>query len=161
MKKYLVLLSAYGCIGLVNAQQNKGLLGEQATNSHTSRTIKLNNPAQTNWQFEISPLTEQSLVNFNYNDSSPIPLNTLIPITNDVNYGFSFSAGADFNIVYAVTAISFDSDATLEGNPKCVFLFTGLKPAVPENAVSNFAGAKCQLQRDQMGNLNLVLDKVI
>ncbi|OGV52089.1 MAG: hypothetical protein A3F46_08215 [Legionellales bacterium RIFCSPHIGHO2_12_FULL_42_9] len=126
---------------------------------HTSRTIMLNHPSQTNWQFEFTAITEQSLLEFTDSDGKTIAPNTFLPINDRFNYGFSFQATADFDIIYAVTAISVDSEAYTEGNPKCTFLLTGLKPAVPENYVANFAGAKCQIERDNHGNLNLILDK--
>lgn len=156
MKKMLLGL----CICISSYAQANSLL-ENTLNAHTSRIIKVKNPAQTNWQFEITPITQQNLVSFTDNNSAIIPVNTFIPIQNNFYYGFSFSKGADFDIIYSVTAISYDTDAYTKGNPKCVFLFTGLKPAVPENYVNNFAGATCKFEKDANGNLNLILDKTV
>lgn len=156
MKKLLFSI----CICISGYTQANNLL-ELTLNPHTSRTIKVNNPAQTNWQFEITPITQQNLVTFTDANSVPIPVNTFIPVQNNFYYGFSFSKGADFDIIYSVTAISYDTDAYVRGNPKCVFLLTGLKPAVPENYVNNFAGAACKFEKDANGNLNLILDKTV
>ena len=126
---------------------------------HTSRTIVVKNKNQSGWKFSISALSEQNLVEFTDVNDNPISPYQWFPITDSFKYFFSFQPGADFDILYAVTAINEEHDALQQGNPKCTFIFTGLRPAVPENYVSNFANANCVLERDKLGNLNLVLDK--
>lgn len=126
---------------------------------YTSRSIVLSNSEQLNWKVSFTALSEHSLVEFTDLNADIILQNHLLPMTETMKYNFSFQPNADFDIVYAVTAISFDNYAFSKGNPKCVFLLTGLRASVPQNFVNNFAGAKCKLKRDNQGNLNLILNK--
>lgn len=135
-----------------------GLLAS-ALDPHTLRTLRVARPSQQQWEFAIEPLSEASGMSFADADGHPIEVGAFRGIRSDFGYGFSLRDGADFDLAYAVTAISRDGDARARGNPKCVFLFTALAPAVPDTQVVNFAGAACRLQRDAAGNLYLLLDK--
>lgn len=157
-----MLLKKIICIGSLLINITAGAESVNVSNlidSHTTRTILLNNTTQKNWKIEFSALTEQALIQFTDFSGRPITTNNFFPIQDAYTYGFSFKPGANFDIIYSITAISFDTDASSQGNPKCVFLFTALGPAIPENSVNNFAGAQCQLQRDSSGKLDLILDK--
>ena len=130
---------------------------DSALEPHTTRTIHVRDAGPSSWQFAIHPITQRELLHFTAEDSTPIPTDTFMPVEADFRYGFSFDPGADFDIVYAVSAVHRDGPAATRGNPKCVFLFSGLEPAVPQNQVVNLAGAACSLERDASGRLLLVL----
>ncbi len=145
-------------LGLVGHAQADTPLAS-ALDPHTTRTIHVRDARPSTWQFAIHPITERDRLHFSAQEGSPLPTDTFMAIEEDFRYGFSFDPGADFDIVYAVSAVRRESSAATRGNPKCVFLFSGLRPAVAQNQVVNFAGAACSLERDAEGRLLLVLDR--
>ena len=132
---------------------------ESALQAHTTRILHVRDPWPSKWLFAIHPISEPELLHFSTQDGSPLPTDTSMAIEDDFAYGFSFDPGADFDVVYAVSAVRRETLADERGNPKCVFLFSALKPAVAQNGVLNFAGAACSLERDPAGRLLLVLDR--
>lgn len=135
-----------------------GDLLESLVDPHTIRTVELRDRSQTQWTVALQPLAEADLVRFTDEDGAPIEPGAFRPVRDAWRYGFAFVEGADFDLAYALVARSHDGSAAVHGNPKCVFVFTALQPAVPENAVRNFARAACTLQRESDGSLHLVLD---
>lgn len=135
-----------------------GSLLESAMPPHTLRTIEVRDPSQSNWVFAFAPLSEHALLHFTDERGEELAANVYLPLSQAFRYGFSFDDGADFDAAYAVIAIRRDVVPDAQGNPKCVFVLTALKPAVPQQGVSNFAGAACRLERDAQGDLRLILD---
>ena len=97
----------------------------------------VNHEEQTNWEFQITPITQQDLQYFINQDGEKIPVNQFIKINNN-NTTFIAVGNGNFDLLYSVTAISDYMEPTNRGKAQCIFLLSPF-----DVSVSNIYSANC------------------
>src|SRR5689334_6631006 len=102
MKKiyFLFCFFIFHSIAFATTLNNQLLESFQA---HTTRTIIT---SEKNWVIYFTGLHEKDKTEFVDSQNQFIPMDTPIDINNLYTYGFNFTSGANFDLVYSIVAIN-------------------------------------------------------